>query len=127
MGSGSSTSQNNVVKRPTNFSSDEGVVGAGGGGFDKDSAKSCLISFKAKIKMVTRHISVDDKFSLVGGTGASLQLIGSSGPIGSYEGSHVALLRQCIAGGYIYIGQIDNIESDGATAQCTVTGMGPAA
>lgn len=128
MGGGKHTKQDNVPKKPRSYNSDgAAVMGGGGGGFDKEAAGACLISFKAKINLVT-DVSVGTKFMLIPTAGnEGLELISNGKRIGAYSGDRLELLRQCIAGGYTYQGVVNNIQQDTAEhiGNCTITGLGP--
>jgi hypothetical protein len=132
MGKGSGTSQSNVTKRPRDYSSDAATMSAagsgGGGGFDQGSTATCLISFKPKIQL-SSEVAIGTKFVLVSnGQTDELQLISGGRNIGTYTGSRIQQLKQCIAGGYIYNGKVDSFDQSAVVllANCTVTGSCPA-
>ena len=123
MGGGKKTSQSNVPKNSRSYSTDAGVVGAGGGGVDTSSANVCLVSFKVKLDL-DGSARAGMKFVLIlGDDNDGLDVVSGGRKVGVYAGRRLATLKKCMTEGYRYDGTIDKVV--GNSANCTVVGSGP--
>jgi len=132
MGKGASTSKTNVTKRLPDYSSEQSAqangtgTGAGGaGGPDGETTNACLITFREKLQFDTSAadlVKVGFQFTLVPNSSGDLELIANGRVVGQYAGAQLALLKQCISGGYIYRGTVRVVEQDGV--DCEITGFG---
>lgn len=125
MGRGSKSHESNVVKRTEHFGT------GGGSGSESTASDSCLFSLTISIKLsssVAKDLKQGSKARIIPSHSdeGNLEIFVEGKNIGSYHGSQLQKIRDCIKSGYIYEGEVKRvgINLNDATIVVELTGKG---
>ena len=129
MGKGSRTSQSNVVKKLSQLTADKelllaGAVAGGDEGQEKEHINQCMVKFDARIVDVTGSIVKGDSVTLVPEGSAGVQIIHQGHKVSSYTDDLASTLIDCMRAGYIYKGEVIDINTSNSVVTCRIQGLG---
>lgn len=130
MGKGNRTSQNNVVKKLSKLTADKelllaGTAAGGSEGQEKERVvNQCMVKFDVRTTDATGSLVKGDSVTLVPEGSAGVQIIHQGRKVSSYTGDLAATLIDCMRAGYIYKGEVIDVNAADTSVTCRIQGLG---
>lgn len=130
MGKGITTSQDNVEKKLSKLTADKELLLAGagiGGGEGQEKERTinqCMVKFDANVQDQTGSLAVGDTVTMVPEGSAGVRLIRQGRKVDSYVGDLASTLTECMRAGYIYKGEVIEINAASGYVTCRIQGFG---
>ncbi|MBH1980416.1 hypothetical protein I8H89_02755 [Candidatus Saccharibacteria bacterium] len=130
MGKGITTSQDNVEKKLSKLTADKELLLAGAGigsgeGQEKErTINQCIVKFNVNVQDQAGSLAVGDTVTMVPEGSAGVQIIRQGRKVDSYVGDLASTLAECMRAGYIYKGEVIEINTASGYVTCRIQGFG---